>query len=226
MESWQPSAHRAARPLDIVSHHKTQDHANQEYLVIVDREDIAREGVLVVRLDYHGAPDAIRKKTHDIREGLPSLSIGNTDWKDDILANATLPTYPRKSCAVLVDPQSRRHTRDIVERIDAGLQGRQCGTGTILAEWVGVETSDLSEMFENFGTMQIEWGWHSDFFIGVTHAAAQAGKVEVVSVGSRKSWQWPQETAGELFVWLAIGLVKDEEEVDRANGVLQLLLGV
>jgi len=65
-ETWHVSSYSAKQPTDIIAHHRTQDNVNQQFLAIVGRQNVPKEGLLVAKLEYKGAPDAVRMKAHQI----------------------------------------------------------------------------------------------------------------------------------------------------------------
>lgn len=167
----------------------------------------------------------MREKAHELCYALPSLSIDNTDWHDDVLANANLPLYPRNSFAMLVDPSAtaRKNAADIVDAVDGGLGGRHRDTGTVLVEWEGVNASDVSAMLQHFAESRVEKGWRGDYFLCVRESNVEAKKIELVSTRTQKCRSYPWETAGEALVWLAVGLIQ-EEELDEPDNLVQKFL--
>lgn len=167
----------------------------------------------------------MREKAHELCYALPSLSIDNTDWHDDVLANANLPLYPRNSFAMLVDPSAtaRKNAADIVDAVDGGLGGRHRDTGTVLVEWEGVNASDVSAMLQHFAESRVEKGWRGDYFLCVRESNVEAKKIELVSARTQKCRSYPWETAGEALVWLAVGLIQ-EEELDEPDNLVQKFL--
>lgn len=178
-----------------------------------------------MNLHFKGAPDVVREKAHELRYALPSLSIDNTDWHDDVLANASMPLYPRNAFAMLMDPSAtaRRNAADVVDAVDGGLGGRRRDTGTVLAEWEGVNTSDVSAMVRHFAESRVEKGWRGDYFLCVRESTVEVKKVEIVSTRTQKCRSHTWETAGEILVWLAVGLIQ-EEELDEPGNLVQTFL--
>lgn len=176
-----------------------------------------------MNLDFNGCPDAVREKAHELRYALPSLSIDNTDWGDDILANADRPLYPRGAFAMFVYSSvvARGCAADVVDVVDGGLGGRRRGAGTVLAGWEGVETSDLEAMVRHFGDSRAQKGWRGDYFLCVEGSTVESGKVAIVSVRTLKWYEFTWEISGEVLVWLAVGLICeiDLEEVNSYGGV-------
>lgn len=224
--TWKAISYSPSRPTEILAAHRDQDHVHQGFLLIADRQDVAKEGLLCVNLDHKGAPDVVREKAHQLCYALPSLSIDNTDWHDDVLANARLPLYPRNAFAILVDPSAtaRRNAADIVNAVDGGLLGRHRDTGTVLAEWEDVNTSDLSAMVRHFSESRVERGWRGDYFLCIRESAVEVKKVEIVSARTHECRWYPWESAGEALVWLAVGLIQ-EEDLDEFDNLLQTYLG-
>lgn len=198
---------------------------NQGFLLIADRQDVANEGLLCVNLNFKGGPDAVREKAQELRYALPSLSIDNTDWVDDMLANAEQPLYPRKSFAMLVDPSpvARDNVADAVDAVDGGLAGRRGGAGTVLAEWEGVDTKDVNVMVRHFEDSRAEKGWRGNYFLCVRKETVESNKVEIVSARTQKCRSYAWEVAGEILVWLAAGLVH-EDELDGSSRLVEGLL--
>lgn len=201
------------RPSRILAAHKNLDDVNQDFLLIADRQDVANEGLLCVNLDFKGAPDAVREKAQELRYALPSLSIDNTDWVDDILTNAERPLYPRAAFAMLVHPSTvaRRNAADVVDVVDGGLGGRRRGTGTVLAVCEDVDTDDVNAMTWHFSDSCADKGWQGDYFLCVGGETVHSSKVETVSARTQKRRSYTWEIAGEILVWLAVGLVREED---------------
>lgn len=202
-----------ARPKDIINFHKGRKDVNQQFLLIADRQDIETEGFLVVNLDFQGVPDAVRMKAHKACHALPSLSIDNTDWQEDIKMSGTVPTNLCKSFAVLVDPTPtcRRNEAHIVERIHRGVQSSHNEANGVLAEWEGVDTDILEDFLRYFDQCKVEKDWQGEFFICVREPTIESGQAEIVSAKSRKSIQLPYEKAGELLASLALGSIDESE---------------
>ncbi|KAL1587742.1 hypothetical protein WHR41_03664 [Cladosporium halotolerans] len=224
-ETWKAILYSPARPTDILATHRDRNDVNQGFLLIADRQDVLKEGLLCVNLNYKGAPDAVREKAHELCYALPSLSIDNTDWKDDVLANASLPLYPRNAFAILVDlsAAARRNVADIADTVDGGLVGRHRDTGTILAEWDGVNTSDVSAMASHFTKSRVEKDWRGDYFLCIRESTVEVKKVEIVNARTQKCRTFTWETAGEALVWLTVGLIR-EEELDEPGKLIQKYL--
>lgn len=202
--------------------HRERNDVNQSFLVIANCQDVATYGLLCVNLDFKGAPDVVREKADNLCHALPSLSIDNTDWHEDILANAELPLYPRKAFGMLVDPTAtaRSSVAEIVNAIDGGLRGRHQGIGTVLAEWEGVETDDLDGMLRHFEKSRVGQGWNEDYVLCVRESAVEARMVDIVNAKTQRCHTCPWETAGEILVWLFVGMIA-EEELDEPGSVLQ-----
>lgn len=74
--------------LEVVQHHQDVVKANNiyvlEYIIIIDRPDVAKEGVLIVHISPEdGFIDAVRQPASEAANIPPSLSISNTDWIDE-----------------------------------------------------------------------------------------------------------------------------------------------
>lgn len=113
-----------------------------------DRQNVPREGLLVIKREDKGAPDALRMKAHEVCEGLPSLSIDNTDWNDDVIANSGSRLCPRRTFAMIVKGRTGAKPGEISVVLSAGLNGRHENAASVMAEWEAPDTSDLSEMLQ------------------------------------------------------------------------------
>jgi len=110
-----------------------------------------------------------------------------------------------------------------VEALNGGLGGRREDTGGIMAEWESMGPSSLEDLIQYFAQEWMEKGWHEHYFVCVRQPVVQEGNVEIVSAKTQKCWEWPQKTAGEVLVWLFVGLVH-EDQLDEADGILQVML--
>lgn len=167
----------------------------------------------------------MREHLGELRYALPSLSIDNTHRCDDIVAYASRPLYPRKAFAMLVDPSAvaRKNAADIVDAVDGGLRERHRDTGTVLAEWEGVDGSDNGDMMRRFWESEAKNEWNGSYSLCVRKSAVEAKRVEVFSARTQKCRAYPWETVGEILVWLAVGFI-DEDELDEPdNFVLKSL---
>lgn len=212
-DTWKVMSFTGAQSEDVINFHKGRKNVNQRFLVIADRQDIEAEGLLVVNLDFQGVSDTVRMKAHKVCYALPSLSIDNTDWQEDIKTSATVPKGLCKAFAMLVDPSPacRRNATQIVERIHQGVQSSHDETNGVLAEWEGIDTDILEDFIKYFDQWKVEKDWQVELFICVRQPTIKSGQVEIVSAKSRKSIQLPYEKAGELLVSLAIGSIDESE---------------
>lgn len=206
--------------------HREQDNVNQECLLIANREDVPKEGLLVVKLGSEKAVDAIRQKAHSLAYGLQALSLMSVMWEDDILANVSRPLNPRAAFAILSAPcMNKGDMSKVCEIVDGGLGGRHADAGTVLSQWEALETEGRDEMMNHFEEWRIEMDWDERYFLLCTGAAWSAGKVDLVSARPGKQWQWPCETAGEVLAWLYIEMI-GETDIDDPPSMVKALLPV
>ena len=70
-----------------VQHHlesvRPGDRYYLQYFIIIDRFDIANQGVMVLNTDYNGYIDAVRREADSVNDIVRSLSITNTDWWEE-----------------------------------------------------------------------------------------------------------------------------------------------
>ena len=72
---------------ETVQYHLESVHPGDRYylqhFIIIDRSDIANQGVMVLNTDYNGYIDAIRREANSVNDIVRSLSITNTDWWEE-----------------------------------------------------------------------------------------------------------------------------------------------
>jgi hypothetical protein len=72
---------------------------NQQFVAIVDDQDIARRGLLLINLNYKGTPDAIRQKAHAVG-GFVNHELMDYDgdyaevWCDQVIYRVSMTLYP------------------------------------------------------------------------------------------------------------------------------------
>ena len=212
-----PESFIGSTPTQLINHHRShRTSLNQKLLVIIDRQDLEAEGLLVVNLNFRGSVDALRQKTFFAGDFVPSVDVGNTAW-EETLANATLPLYPRRRFAVFADPgfHPRYLMTEVLNRMNAGLNNRRADTGTIFANWASALGDDVAETTRFWRGNAREREWDARHFVLVKKDAWDNGKAVVISVveglDKARETMIDVERIGEVLVWLYVGLVTLDE---------------
>lgn len=172
-------------------------------------------------------PDAVKRKPSMLGDEILSLSIQNTDWKDDVLCTALPPLIPLRTFAIFAGPSLHQNgtMARILETVDGGFGGRHADTVSILSEWESLQSEDPGCILRYFEERRDEKDWDERYFLLCTGEAWAEAKVELVSAKTGKSWLWLCEIAGEVLKWLAIGMVSREELDEPPQMLLALMLG-
>ena len=218
-----PESFIGSTPTQLINHHRSHRKSlNQNLLVIIDRQDLEAEGLLVVNLSFKGSVDALRQKTFFAGDFVPSVDVGNTAW-EETLSNATLPLYPRRRFAVFADAgfHPRYLMTEVLNRMNAGLNNRRAYTGTIFANWESAPgDDDVGAVVRFWRENARERDWDGRHFVLVSKEAWDNGRAVMVSVedGRDKIREITidVERIGEVLVWLYVGLVK-LDEVKQTN---------
>ncbi|KAK8198460.1 hypothetical protein M8818_006325 [Zalaria obscura] len=216
-------------PLDIIRHHLTKEtDSNQNYLVIADRSDLEGQGLLVINLNFHGHIDALREKVYKTSDFVPSLDINHVSWVDS-LRKAERPLFPRKSIALFaaVDLHPRMMMRKIHDTMNGGLDGRREGMGSIMADWESASSENFDEVVQQWRSNAREREWWNGAIVLVTQESWKEGEVVVVietpeSGHKVEKVQVKAGLAGELLLWLYVGLIT-AKEARSENGLDDLL---
>lgn len=217
-----PESFIGSTPTQLIHHHRSRSKSlNQSLLVIVDRQDLAAEGLLVVNLDFKGSIDALRQKIFFAGDFVPSVNIGNTPW-EETLSNATLPLYPRRKFAVFADRgfHPRYLMTEALKRMNAGLGNRRAETGSVFADWESAPGDDVGEIVRFWRENARERDWDARYFVLVRKDAWDQGKADMISLqdGQDKAHETTMnvDRIGEVLVQLYVGL-KTLDEVKETN---------
>ncbi|CAD6567524.1 MAG: hypothetical protein ASARMPRED_000882 [Alectoria sarmentosa] len=214
-------------PSAIVAHHRQSPGIlDNQYFVICDRPDWATSSVLAVNLDFQGWEDAARMEVGVAGDALPSISIANTDWEENLGASGE--TWPRERFAVYVTSEGTIDQEALVKVLNAGLNGRKawtmgggvCRDATALLPKIGgTELTALAEMHESIARGE---GFDPATFVVADHADWESAGVSIVQTGGQNldvcnklargsTFREPHATGtGELWLHLLV-LDKDRD---------------
>ena len=200
-------------PSAIVAHHRQSPGIlDNQYFVICDRPDWATSSVLAVNLDFQGWEDAARMEVGVAGDALPSISIANTDWEENLGASGE--TWPRERFAVYVTSEGTIDQEALVKVLNAGLNGRKawtmgggvCRDATALLPKIGgTELTALAEMHESIARGE---GFDPATFVVADHADWESAGVSIVQTGGQNLdvCNKSAEYAAEILTWVHQGL--------------------
>ena len=200
-------------PSAIINRHRQSPGTlDKQYLVIGDRSDWATSSILAVNLDFDGWEDAVRMEVAVAGDAIPSVSIANTDWVENLGAVADL--WPKERFAVYVTARDLPHREHLVNELNAGLEGRKawtmggavCKDATpLLPEDRKMDVAAVASLHESIAVSE---GFDPATFIVVDKADWESDGVQVVRMDGPDVdvCSKPAETAGEILTWVHQGL--------------------
>lgn len=219
---WSSPQHQppAKTPSAIVSHHRQSPGVlNSQYVVICDSEDWVDTSVLAVNLDFDGYEDATRIPIAVAGDAIPSISIGNTEWVEEV--GAYSETWPKERFAVYVTAEDVDHEK-VLQTLNAGLNGRKgwieggpvCKDASALLSSSSNEAPNGSAGIARFhANVAPNEDFDPEVFILVESAGWEENGVLVVRKGEEEegggdvdSCTKPAEYAAELLTWMDQGL--------------------
>ncbi|KAI9821623.1 MAG: hypothetical protein M1827_002204 [Pycnora praestabilis] len=221
----QPRRFTGQRITSIITHHQAtaqQQALNGTFFVVVDREDWQEEGLLVININFQGSVDAIREAVNVAGDSIPSLSIANTTWFEN-LCNGELPLFPRKLFATYVVENAREDVKmaDVLSKVNGGLRGRKAGSDMRGGICVGLNyTASSEDILKRHKEASAKEGYHSTMFIIVKDAGWEREGVVLVHIkGAQEPNEYTLEagTVGELLQWIYVGLTSLVEIEAKSN---------
>ena len=204
------------RPSVILMHHRQSPGVlNKQYFVIGDRPDWATSGVLAVNLDFQGWEDAVRMDVGVAGDAVPSVSIFNTDWEENLGARGE--SWPKERFAVYVTTTEEEGTVDregLVRVLNSGLEGRKAWTvgggvckdaTALLPENEGIDLPALARLHESVASRE---GFDPATFVVAEGADWESAGVSVVQTAGQDLdvCTKPAEYAAEILTWVHQGL--------------------
>ena len=216
-DQWYPSSQSFInRPLSsIISHHRSQPESfNKRYFVVVDRADWKAEGVVGVNLAFEGFIDAARFKANLLGSVIPSVSIGNSEWSDEIQHVENRPWI-----AVYADIWFDKGDApdELLKALNFGLESRKDDPelkvcGLVTNYFVG--TDDVKFVAKNHADIAAGKGYDSQFFIFADETNLDEYGVIIARMsadGSVDSCRKPVDVAAEVLAWVQVGLYTWQE---------------
>lgn len=208
-------------PSAIVGHHRQSPGVlNSQYLIICDSEDWAETSILAVNLDFDGYEDATRMPIAVAGDAIPSISIGNTEWVEEVGAHSE--TWPKERFAVYITSDNVDHG-SVIQTLNAGLKGRKSWTtggpvckdaSTLLLKPAQAENS-LEAISKSHRSVAEKEEFDPEIYIVVESAEWAKNGVQIVRREDEStepdSCVRPAEYAAELLTWLDQGLYTWEE---------------
>ena len=201
------------QPSDIIAHHRQSPGIlDRQFFVICDRPDWATSSVLAVNLDFKGWEDAVRMEIGFAGDAVPSISIGNTDWEENLGASGG--SWPAAKFAVYVTADADIDRAALVGMLNRGLGGRKAWTmgGAVCRDATALLPENLENGFVGLAnihkTVASSEGFDPATFIVVDRTDWESAGVSVVWSGGdhldfcNKS----AEYAAEVLMWVHQGL--------------------
>ena len=201
-------------PSAIVAHHRQSPGIlDKQYFVIGDRPDWATTSVLAVNLDFRGWEDAVRMEAGGAGDAIPSGSIANTDWEENL--GASVETWPKARFAVYVTADGTVDRDALVKALDAGLGGRKawtmgggvCRDATpLLPEDGGTDLAALARFHASVAPRE---GFDPAAFVvadDANWASAGVRMVQTAAGPDLDACTKPAECAAEILTWVHQGL--------------------
>ena len=199
----------------LVAYHR-QHHGilDQEYYVLCDNDDWASDGgtILAVSLDFGGYVDAVRMQVGVAGDSIPSMSIANTDWEENLEGDM----WPKEKFAVYITTKDEKVDGDaLVKALNAGLAGRKawtagggvCTNATALLP-DGGEDFDVGAVAKLHRSVAEKERYDPNFFIVAGQADWESAGVVTVNVSSQGELDVsskPAEYAAEILTWVDQG---------------------
>ena len=203
----------------IVAHHRQSPGVlDKQYFVICDRPDWATSGVLAINLNFLGWEDAVRMEVGVAGDAIPSNSISNTEWEENLGASGG--TWPGDRFAVYVTAQGTKDPQALMSALNAGLGGRKAWTmggpvcrdaTTLLPSDSSVDLATIAKLHTSIADRE---GFDPAMFIvsddeewesvGVSIVRTRGQDIEDVSAK-------PVDCSAEILTWVDQGLYTWEE---------------
>ena len=201
------------KPSAFIAHHRQSPSVlEKQYFVIADRSDWKTSSVLAINLDFEGYEDATRMQVGVAGDALPSVSVANTEWAENL--GATPETWPKERFAVYVTAQGEIDREALVQKLDAGLGGRKswtmgggvCRDATALLPGDrGIDLAAVAELHQSIAERE---KFDPAMFIVVENADWESAGVSVVRIEAEgiDVCNKPAEYAAEVLTWIDQGL--------------------
>ena len=201
-------------PSAIIAHHRqSSGMLDPQYIVICDRLDWATTSVLAVNLDFKGWEDGARMEVGVAGDAIPSVSISNTEWEENLGASQEL--WPKDRFAVYVTARCTSTEREaLIQALNSGLGGRKAWTmgGEVCRDATGLLPEDGEIDLPNIASLHKKAASQEGFdpvtFILAKHADWQSSGVSIVRADGEELdvSDKPAEFAAEILTWVHQGL--------------------
>ncbi|KAL9105602.1 MAG: hypothetical protein Q9227_009260 [Pyrenula ochraceoflavens] len=228
---------------DVVRFHENKEYEKtthldsfgfEDYCLIVDRLPVEKHGILVVCLDFDGAPDALRMPVNvETGMALASLQEFNTDWLEnrevavtaeeaalrpdhDFALYNLIPEFDEK------DEESGLNVFEaITRRLESGMElicmkGKENYSDRLRPMYVGItgDGKDLKQIKANHVAVAKEKGLDSTFFAVLDSQWKKEGLLFVrlaIEGNDEDQFRHRGPKTGELLCWIWTGLLNWEE---------------